>query len=142
MSPILQLSHNNSQDDDDDDAQISSFFAADYDDVFFHTRCLRGLQFFYNRNSMKGRQRTTVRGLRIGVGPERRWFRSRATIWCSRVAAAAALAGSFSVLPKDFLGLRCSLSLQVALQKLGVWPGMEGSSVFGPGVGGVESSTM
>jgi hypothetical protein len=33
---------------------------------------LRGLQFFYNRNSMKGRQRTTVRGLRIGVGPERR----------------------------------------------------------------------
>ncbi len=72
MSPILQLSHNNSQDDDDDDAQISSFFAEDYDDVFFHTRCLRGLQFFYNRNSMKGRQRTTVRGLRIGVGPERR----------------------------------------------------------------------
>lgn len=73
MSPILQLSHNNSQDDDDDDdAQISSFFAADYDDVFLRTRCLRGLQFFYNRNSMKGRQRTTVRGLRIGVGPERR----------------------------------------------------------------------
>ncbi len=46
------------------------------------------------------------------------------------------------MLPKDFLGLRCSLSLQVALEKLSVWPGMEGSSVFGPGDGGVESSTM
>jgi hypothetical protein len=41
MSPILQLSHNNSQ-DDDDDAQITSFFAADYEDVFFpHTLLAR-----------------------------------------------------------------------------------------------------
>jgi hypothetical protein len=70
MSPALQLVRSNSS---HDAHPISFFFAAD--NIILGVPFRGGLQFFYYNNRkmcMKGRQSVVVRGLRIGVGPERR----------------------------------------------------------------------